>query len=249
MLSVIVDGCPLQEPQCKVCRQTPVIRSSKHLFLDLPKVYFSYCHCNCLGCPFYGLNVFFFRHRELRKVKKKKKCKVEFKVRQLVGGSYPCGNCITTTLWFRVKTFSSAFSFALFLSCSWRLSWSSGWTSQPAQETGQQMPNRSLAPGWEMDSNLAASPGTWSGERQYLILTLKRRSAIARSKKSIFHIKTLLVYTLLYSREKMHTHTHTTLFFLFYWNIIKPHCYAKLPCCEDNECKHLISKVSFLIKH
>lgn len=27
-----------QEPQCKVCRQTPVIRSSKHLFLDLPKV-------------------------------------------------------------------------------------------------------------------------------------------------------------------------------------------------------------------
>lgn len=105
MLSVIVDGCPLQEPQCKVCRQTPVIRSSKHLFLDLPKVYFSYCHCNCLGCPFYGLNVFFFRHRELRKVKKKKKCKVEFKVRQLVGGSYPCGNCITTTLWFRVKTF------------------------------------------------------------------------------------------------------------------------------------------------
>lgn len=32
------DSCSLQEPQCKVCRQTPVIRSSKHLFLDLPKV-------------------------------------------------------------------------------------------------------------------------------------------------------------------------------------------------------------------
>lgn len=31
-----------QEPQCKVCRQTPVIRSSKHLFLDLPKVCFSH---------------------------------------------------------------------------------------------------------------------------------------------------------------------------------------------------------------
>lgn len=31
-------GCSLQEPQCKVCKQTPVIRSSKHLFLDLPKV-------------------------------------------------------------------------------------------------------------------------------------------------------------------------------------------------------------------
>lgn len=29
---------PLQDPQCKVCRKTPVIRSSKHLFLDLPKV-------------------------------------------------------------------------------------------------------------------------------------------------------------------------------------------------------------------
>lgn len=35
---IIVDGCSLQEPQCKVCRQTPVIRSSKHLFLDLPKL-------------------------------------------------------------------------------------------------------------------------------------------------------------------------------------------------------------------
>lgn len=31
----------LQEPQCKVCKQTPVIRCSKHLFLDLPKVWTS----------------------------------------------------------------------------------------------------------------------------------------------------------------------------------------------------------------
>lgn len=27
-----------KNPQCKVCGETPVIRSSKHLFLDLPKV-------------------------------------------------------------------------------------------------------------------------------------------------------------------------------------------------------------------
>uniref|UniRef100_A0A4W5KJT6 Methionyl/Leucyl tRNA synthetase domain-containing protein n=1 Tax=Hucho hucho TaxID=62062 RepID=A0A4W5KJT6_9TELE len=28
----------LQEPTCKVCSQTPVVQSSKHLFLDLPKL-------------------------------------------------------------------------------------------------------------------------------------------------------------------------------------------------------------------
>uniref|UniRef100_G3NT96 Methionine--tRNA ligase, cytoplasmic n=1 Tax=Gasterosteus aculeatus aculeatus TaxID=481459 RepID=G3NT96_GASAC len=28
----------VENPQCKVCRQTPVVRSSKHLFLDLPKL-------------------------------------------------------------------------------------------------------------------------------------------------------------------------------------------------------------------
>lgn len=77
---------------------------------------------------------------------------------------------------FRRGCFCSVFSFSAFLSCSLRRSWSSGWTSQPAQETGQWMPNRSLAHGWETDSNLAASPGTWSGGHQCLTLTLKRRS-------------------------------------------------------------------------
>ncbi|KAM7006504.1 methionine--tRNA ligase, cytoplasmic isoform 1-T1 [Tautogolabrus adspersus] len=34
----LINAVELSEPQCKVCRQTPVIRSSKHLFLDLPKI-------------------------------------------------------------------------------------------------------------------------------------------------------------------------------------------------------------------
>uniref|UniRef100_A0A672FDX1 Methionine--tRNA ligase, cytoplasmic n=1 Tax=Salarias fasciatus TaxID=181472 RepID=A0A672FDX1_SALFA len=34
----LINAVDLREPQCKVCRQTPVIRSSKHLFLDLPKL-------------------------------------------------------------------------------------------------------------------------------------------------------------------------------------------------------------------
>ncbi|XP_069003046.1 methionine--tRNA ligase, cytoplasmic isoform X1 [Embiotoca jacksoni] len=34
----LINAVELGEPQCKVCRQTPVIRSSKHLFLDLPKL-------------------------------------------------------------------------------------------------------------------------------------------------------------------------------------------------------------------
>lgn len=29
---------PSQKPQCKVCRSCPVVKSSQHLFLDLPKV-------------------------------------------------------------------------------------------------------------------------------------------------------------------------------------------------------------------
>lgn len=29
---------PPQKPQCKVCRSCPVVRSSRHLFLDLPKL-------------------------------------------------------------------------------------------------------------------------------------------------------------------------------------------------------------------
>ncbi|XP_037535350.1 methionine--tRNA ligase, cytoplasmic [Nematolebias whitei] len=34
----LINAVELREPQCKVCRQTPVIRSSKHLFLNLPKL-------------------------------------------------------------------------------------------------------------------------------------------------------------------------------------------------------------------
>ncbi|KAM3620931.1 uncharacterized protein V6R79_003820 [Siganus canaliculatus] len=34
----LINAVELREPQCKVCGQTPVIRSSKHLFLDLPKL-------------------------------------------------------------------------------------------------------------------------------------------------------------------------------------------------------------------
>ncbi|XP_016525580.1 methionine--tRNA ligase, cytoplasmic isoform X1 [Poecilia formosa] len=34
----LINAVELREPQCKVCRQTPEIRSSKHLFLDLPKL-------------------------------------------------------------------------------------------------------------------------------------------------------------------------------------------------------------------
>ena len=35
----ISNAVELGNPRCKLCRQTPVIRSSKHLFLDLPKVH------------------------------------------------------------------------------------------------------------------------------------------------------------------------------------------------------------------
>ncbi|XP_035242728.1 methionine--tRNA ligase, cytoplasmic [Anguilla anguilla] len=34
----LINAVELKDPQCKVCRQTPVIQSSKHLFLDLPKL-------------------------------------------------------------------------------------------------------------------------------------------------------------------------------------------------------------------
>ncbi|XP_072237935.1 methionine--tRNA ligase, cytoplasmic [Leuresthes tenuis] len=34
----LINAVELREPQCKVCRKTPIIRSSKHLFLDLPKL-------------------------------------------------------------------------------------------------------------------------------------------------------------------------------------------------------------------
>lgn len=34
----LINAVELKEPQCKVCRQTPIIRTSKHLFLNLPKL-------------------------------------------------------------------------------------------------------------------------------------------------------------------------------------------------------------------
>ncbi|XP_046870210.1 methionine--tRNA ligase, cytoplasmic isoform X2 [Hypomesus transpacificus] len=34
----LINAVELKDPQCKVCKETPVIRSSKHLFLDLPKL-------------------------------------------------------------------------------------------------------------------------------------------------------------------------------------------------------------------
>ncbi|CAL1608781.1 unnamed protein product [Knipowitschia caucasica] len=34
----LINAVELKEPQCKVCKQTPVIRTSKHLFLNLPKL-------------------------------------------------------------------------------------------------------------------------------------------------------------------------------------------------------------------
>ncbi|CAM4629499.1 unnamed protein product [Leuciscus chuanchicus] len=34
----LINAVELRSPQCKVCKETPVIRSSKHLFLDLPKL-------------------------------------------------------------------------------------------------------------------------------------------------------------------------------------------------------------------
>uniref|UniRef100_A0A665SZT0 Methionine--tRNA ligase, cytoplasmic n=1 Tax=Echeneis naucrates TaxID=173247 RepID=A0A665SZT0_ECHNA len=34
----LINAVELKQPQCKVCKETPVIRSSKHLFLDLPKL-------------------------------------------------------------------------------------------------------------------------------------------------------------------------------------------------------------------
>ncbi|KAJ8400774.1 hypothetical protein AAFF_G00391280 [Aldrovandia affinis] len=34
----LINAVELQDPQCKVCKETPVVQSSKHLFLDLPKL-------------------------------------------------------------------------------------------------------------------------------------------------------------------------------------------------------------------
>ncbi|XP_052021421.1 methionine--tRNA ligase, cytoplasmic [Apodemus sylvaticus] len=34
----LINAIELKKPQCKVCRSCPVVRSSKHLFLDLPKL-------------------------------------------------------------------------------------------------------------------------------------------------------------------------------------------------------------------
>ncbi|XP_066564500.1 methionine--tRNA ligase, cytoplasmic [Amia ocellicauda] len=34
----LINAVELKNPQCKMCKQTPVVKSSKHLFLDLPKL-------------------------------------------------------------------------------------------------------------------------------------------------------------------------------------------------------------------
>ncbi|NP_001079984.1 methionine--tRNA ligase, cytoplasmic [Xenopus laevis] len=34
----LINAVELKKPQCKICKQSPVIKSSKHLFLDLPKL-------------------------------------------------------------------------------------------------------------------------------------------------------------------------------------------------------------------
>ncbi|GCC43643.1 hypothetical protein chiPu_0027833, partial [Chiloscyllium punctatum] len=34
----LINAVELKNPHCKICRATPVIRTSKHLFLELPKV-------------------------------------------------------------------------------------------------------------------------------------------------------------------------------------------------------------------
>lgn len=36
--SKLINATELKEPKCKVCRQTPIVKGSKHLFLDLPKL-------------------------------------------------------------------------------------------------------------------------------------------------------------------------------------------------------------------
>ena len=34
----LINAIELKQPQCKLCRHTPVVKSSRHLFLDLPQV-------------------------------------------------------------------------------------------------------------------------------------------------------------------------------------------------------------------
>lgn len=34
----LINAQELKEPKCKICKATPVIKKSEHLFLDLPKV-------------------------------------------------------------------------------------------------------------------------------------------------------------------------------------------------------------------
>lgn len=112
---IIDDCCPIQEPQCKVCRQTPVIRSSKHLFLDLPKVCFTHCvvMASVVHSTFLTL---LFGNREV---------KASSVISQLVEGCYPCGNFIIKrallflAVWLRVNAvvvlvvFVSIFMFSL----------------------------------------------------------------------------------------------------------------------------------------
>ena len=34
----LINAVDLRNPRCKLCKDTPVIKSTQHLFLDLPKV-------------------------------------------------------------------------------------------------------------------------------------------------------------------------------------------------------------------
>ena len=40
----LINAVDLINPKCKLCKSAPVIKSSEHLFLDLPKV----CVCNMI---------------------------------------------------------------------------------------------------------------------------------------------------------------------------------------------------------
>jgi methionyl-tRNA synthetase len=43
----LINAIELKNPQCKLCRGTPVIKSSRHLFLDLPQVGWFILLCSC----------------------------------------------------------------------------------------------------------------------------------------------------------------------------------------------------------
>ena len=43
----LINAVELKQPRCKLCSQTPVLRSSQHLFLDLPQVLVSILYYVC----------------------------------------------------------------------------------------------------------------------------------------------------------------------------------------------------------